>query len=194
LTSGGRFTRQGEIEKEGRAIRRYDRTQPVGGSRLRPHGTQAVVAPKHARHVLQVEDIHAVPVALQPARAGSDPERGGHVFGWHGLLYIHTGFSARSSTMPATDEALSPSNPALKQALAWISKFAHAWQAVEPATGSRSIDGFIVWGRCSTRSNKFEDPVQLARQMFGNSGDYFRSLSIPAAGTGPTMPGLRMAR
>jgi hypothetical protein len=85
--------------------------------------------------------------------------------------------------MPATDEALSPSNPALKQALAWISKFAHAWQAIEPATGSLSIDGFIVWGPVLYEMHKLEDPVQLARQMFGNSGDYFRSL-YPGRGHG----------
>ena len=62
------------------------------------------------------------------------------------------------------------------EALAWISKFAHAWKAIEPAPGSLSIDGFIIWGPVLYEKHKGEDPVQLARQLFGRSGDYSRYL------------------
>ncbi|MGJ7563024.1 hypothetical protein ACSFBM_04110 [Variovorax sp. GB1R11] len=76
--------------------------------------------------------------------------------------------------MPATEETTAPTNHALQEALAWISKFAHAWQAIEPAPGRLSIDGFIIWGPVLYEKHKSEDPVQLARQLFGNPGSYFR--------------------
>lgn len=90
--------------------------------------------------------------------------------------------------MAVTDEATAPPNPALRQALAWISKFAHAWQAIEPSPGRLSIDGFIIWGPVLYEKHQREDPVQLARQLFGNSGAYFRYL-YPGRGHGASDPG-----
>lgn len=78
--------------------------------------------------------------------------------------------------MPEPEASTAPSNQALTEALAWISKFAHAWKAIEPAPGSLSIDGFIIWGPVLYEKHKGEDPVQLARQLFGRSGDYSRYL------------------
>lgn len=87
--------------------------------------------------------------------------------------------------MPEIDAATTPPNPALSEALAWISKLAHAWKAIEPAPGSLNIDGFIIWGPVLYEKHKGEDPVQLARQLFGRSGAYARYL-YPAreAGSG----------
>ncbi|WP_295988899.1 hypothetical protein [uncultured Variovorax sp.] len=95
--------------------------------------------------------------------------------------------------MPANAETTAPPNYALKEALAWISKFAHAWKAMEPSPRSLSIDGFIIWGPVLYEKHKDEDPVQLAQQLFGRSGDYFRYL-YPSRGAAPTIPGLRMPR
>jgi len=80
--------------------------------------------------------------------------------------------------MSPTEETTSPPSPnhALKEALAWISKFAHAWKAIEPSPRSLSIDGFIIWGPVLYEKHKGEDPVQLARQLFGQSGEYFKYL------------------
>jgi hypothetical protein len=85
--------------------------------------------------------------------------------------------------MSVTTETPAPINHALKEALAWISKFAHAWQAIEPAPRSLSIDGFIIWGPVLYEKHKQEDPVQLARRMFGNSGEYFKYI-YPGRGHG----------
>lgn len=85
--------------------------------------------------------------------------------------------------MSMTTETPAPVNHALKEALAWISKFAHAWQAIEPAPRSLSIDGFIIWGPVLYEKHKQEDPVQLARRMFGNSGEYFKYI-YPRRGHG----------
>ena len=74
--------------------------------------------------------------------------------------------------MSMTEEATSASNHALKEALAWISKFAHAWKAIEPAPGNLNIDGFIIWGPVLYEQHKSEDPVKLAQQLFGKSGLY----------------------
>jgi len=79
-------------------------------------------------------------------------------------------------TMPETDATTAAPNQALREALAWISKFAHAWKAIEPAPGSLNIDGFIIWGPVLYEKHKGEDPVQLARQLFGRPGDYARYL------------------
>ncbi|MCR6474736.1 hypothetical protein NU688_01105 [Variovorax sp. ZS18.2.2] len=77
----------------------------------------------------------------------------------------------------STTEDIDPApNTALTEALAWISKFAHAWKAIEPAPRSLSIDGFIIWGPVLYEKHKGEDPVRLAQQMFGKSGAYFRYL------------------
>lgn len=78
--------------------------------------------------------------------------------------------------MPEAEETTAPPNLALKEALAWISKFAHAWKAIEPAPGSLSIDGFIIWGPVLYEKHKHEDPVLLAGRLFGNSGHYFKYL------------------
>jgi len=78
--------------------------------------------------------------------------------------------------MSPTEETPAPPNHALKDALAWISKFAHAWKAIEPSPKSLSIDGFIIWGPVLYEKHKGEDPVQLARQLFGRSGEYFKYL------------------
>lgn len=78
--------------------------------------------------------------------------------------------------MSLNEETLTPRNHALAEALAWISKFAHAWKAIEPAPRSLSIDGFIIWGPVLYEKHKDEDPVQLARQMFGQSGSYAKYL------------------
>ncbi|MGJ7610793.1 MULTISPECIES: hypothetical protein [unclassified Variovorax] len=94
--------------------------------------------------------------------------------------------------MPATEETTGPTNHAVQEALAWILKFAHAWQTIEPAPGRLSIDGFIIWGPVLYEKHKREDPVQLARQLFGNPGSYFRYL-YPDREHGATIPGLRMA-
>ncbi|SDZ72241.1 hypothetical protein SAMN05518854_1256 [Variovorax sp. YR266] len=97
--------------------------------------------------------------------------------------------------MSLTEETTTPPNHALKEALAWISKFAHAWKAIEPSPRSLSIDGFIIWGPVLYEKHKGEDPEQLARQLFGQSGKYF-SISIPTAGGVRTIPVvlLRMPR
>ena len=78
--------------------------------------------------------------------------------------------------MSPTEETPAPPNHALKDALAWILKFAHAWKAIEPSPKSLSIDGFIIWGPVLYEKHKGEDPVQLARQLFGRSGEYFKYL------------------
>jgi hypothetical protein len=79
-----------------------------------------------------------------------------------------------STTAEDIDPA--PTNHALTEALAWISKFAHAWKAIEPAPRSLSIDGFIIWGPVLYEKHQGEDPVKLAQQLFGKSGAYFRYL------------------
>jgi hypothetical protein len=79
-------------------------------------------------------------------------------------------------TMSTTEDVAPASNHALTEALAWISKFAHAWKAIEPAPRSLSIDGFIIWGPVLYEKHKAEDPVKLAQQLFGKSGAYFRYL------------------
>ncbi|MDQ0570786.1 hypothetical protein QFZ42_002620 [Variovorax paradoxus] len=67
-------------------------------------------------------------------------------------------------------------NHALAEALAWISKFAHAWKAIEPRPQSLSIDGFILWGPVLYEQHRNEDPVALATQLYGKSGAYFKYL------------------
>jgi len=79
--------------------------------------------------------------------------------------------------MSASAEPSPPGrNHALSEALAWISKFAHAWKAIEPAPHSLSIDGFIIWGPVLYEKHSNEDPVALAAQLYGKSGRYFRYL------------------
>ena len=85
--------------------------------------------------------------------------------------------------MPETDATTAAPNQALREALAWISKFSHAWKAIEPSPRSLSIDGFIIWGPVLYEKHKGEDPVQLARQLFGKSGKYFKYL-YPDRGPG----------
>ncbi|MDH6170227.1 hypothetical protein M2282_005397 [Variovorax boronicumulans] len=80
------------------------------------------------------------------------------------------------SKTEATEDIAPAPNHALTEALAWISKFAHAWKAIEPAPGSLSIDGFIIWGPVLYEKHKDEDPVKLAQQLFGKSGAYSRYL------------------
>lgn len=74
--------------------------------------------------------------------------------------------------MPTTDDMAPAPNHALTEALAWISKLAHAWKAIEPAPRTLSIDGFIIWGPVLYEKHKGEDPVMLAQQLFGKSGAY----------------------
>lgn len=79
--------------------------------------------------------------------------------------------------MSKSEETTSPArNHALVEALAWISKFAHAWKAIEPVPHSLSIDGFIIWGPVLYEKHSNEDPVKLAAQLYGKSGDYFKYL------------------
>lgn len=78
--------------------------------------------------------------------------------------------------MSTTEDNAPVPNHALTEALAWISKFAHAWKAIEPAPRSLSIDGFIIWGPVLYEKHKGEDPVRLARELFGKPGPYFRYL------------------
>ncbi|MGJ3700241.1 hypothetical protein [Variovorax sp. AFSI2.2] len=78
--------------------------------------------------------------------------------------------------MSAPEETAPARNHALAEALAWISKFAHAWKAIEPAPRSLSIDGFIIWGPVLYEKHGKEDPVALAAQLYGKSGDYFKYL------------------
>ena len=78
--------------------------------------------------------------------------------------------------MSTPEETAPARNHALAEALAWISKFAHAWKAIEPAPRSLSIDGFIIWGPVLYEKHSDEDPVKLASQLYGKSGDYFRFL------------------
>ena len=78
--------------------------------------------------------------------------------------------------MSTTEGTVPAPNHALTEALAWISKFAHAWKAIEPAPRHLSIDGFIIWGPVLYEKHKGEDPVMLAQQLFGKSGEYFRYL------------------
>ena len=88
--------------------------------------------------------------------------------------------------MSTTEDTAPAPNHALTEALAWISKFAHAWKAIEPAPRSLNIDGFIIWGPVLYEKHKAEDPVMLARQLFGKSGAYSRYLypgRKPGAGT-----------
>ncbi|EJL79152.1 hypothetical protein ACCC97_00190 [Variovorax sp. Varisp85] len=85
--------------------------------------------------------------------------------------------------MSLTEETTAAPNHALKEALAWISKFAHAWKAIEPSPRSLSIDGFIIWGPVLYEKHKSEDPVRLAHQLFGKSGEYFKYL-YPERGPG----------
>jgi hypothetical protein len=80
------------------------------------------------------------------------------------------------TVMPETEEPAAPPNLALKEALAWISKFAHAWKAIEPSSNRLNIDGFIMWGPVLYEKHGHDDPVQLARQLFGSSGTYARYL------------------
>lgn len=78
-----------------------------------------------------------------------------------------------STSEPATSPAR---NHALAEALAWISKFAHTWKAIEPAPHSLSIDGFIIWGPVLYEKHRNEDPVELAARLYGQSGEYSRYL------------------
>jgi len=78
-----------------------------------------------------------------------------------------------STSEPTTSPAR---NHALAEALAWISKFAHAWKAIEPAPHSLSIDGFIIWGPVLYEKHRDEDPVELAARLYGRSGEYSRYL------------------
>ena len=78
-----------------------------------------------------------------------------------------------STSEPTTSPAR---NHALAEALAWISKFAHAWKAIEPAPHSLSIDGFIIWGPVLYEKHRDEDPVELAARLYGQSGEYSRYL------------------
>ena len=92
--------------------------------------------------------------------------------------------------MSRSEPTTSPArNHALAEALAWISKFAHAWKAIEPAPHSLSIDGFIIWGPVLYEKHGNEDPVKLAAQLYGNSGDYFKYLYPGrASGAGDALP------
>ncbi|MET3496085.1 hypothetical protein [Variovorax boronicumulans] len=78
--------------------------------------------------------------------------------------------------MPQTDDTGPAPNHALTEALAWISKFAHAWKAIEPAPMSLNIDGFIIWGPVLYEKHNGEDPVLLAQQLFGKPGPYAKYL------------------
>jgi hypothetical protein len=79
--------------------------------------------------------------------------------------------------MSTSEESHYPArNHALAEALAWISKFAHAWKAIEPRPHSLSIDGFIIWGPVLYEQHRSEDPVELATQLYGKSGTYFKYL------------------
>ncbi len=89
--------------------------------------------------------------------------------------------------MSTTEENASAPNRALTEALAWISKFAHAWKAIEPAPRSLSIDGFIIWGPVLYEKYKGEDPVKLAQQLFDQSGDYFKYL-YPGRNSATNLP------
>jgi hypothetical protein len=85
--------------------------------------------------------------------------------------------------MSTSERTTSPArNHALAEALAWISKFAHAWKAIEPAPQSLSIDGFIIWGPVLYEKHGSEDPVELAAQLYGKSGEYSRYLYPGRAG------------
>jgi hypothetical protein len=84
--------------------------------------------------------------------------------------------SIKDAAMSTTEDVAPAHNHALTEALAWISKFAHAWKAIEPAPRSLSIDGFIIWGPVLYEKHQAEDPVKLAQQLFGKSGAYFRYL------------------
>jgi hypothetical protein len=92
--------------------------------------------------------------------------------------------------MSPSAESTSPArNHALAEALAWISKFAHAWKAIEPSPHLLSIDGFIIWGPVLYEKYRDDDPVALARQLYGKSGDYFRYLYPGRAeGAGDVLP------
>lgn len=83
--------------------------------------------------------------------------------------------------MPRIEQPVVVPNYALTDALSWISKFAHAWKAIEPAPATLSIDGFIIWGPVLYEQHSAEDPVQLAARLFGSSGPYFRYLYPGAA-------------
>ncbi|SDJ64012.1 hypothetical protein [Variovorax sp. OV700] len=78
--------------------------------------------------------------------------------------------------MSKPEETPFPRNHALVQALAWISKFAHAWKAIEPAPHRLSIDGFIIWGPALYEKHGKDDPVALAARLYGKSGEYSKYL------------------
>ena len=78
--------------------------------------------------------------------------------------------------MSKPEETPFPRNHALAEALAWISRFAHAWKAIEPAPHRLSIDGFIIWGPVLYEKHGKEDPVTLAAQLYGKAGEYSRYL------------------
>ncbi|MDQ0069171.1 hypothetical protein J2W34_000945 [Variovorax boronicumulans] len=82
--------------------------------------------------------------------------------------------------MSTTEDMAPAPNHALTEALAWISKFAHAWKAIEPAPRTLSIDGFIIWGPVLYEKHKGEDPVMLAQQLFVSPVRIART-SIPDA-------------
>ncbi|KQU90117.1 hypothetical protein ASC78_19725 [Variovorax sp. Root318D1] len=91
--------------------------------------------------------------------------------------------------MSKPEETPSPRNHALAEALAWISRFAHAWKAIEPTPHRLSIDGFIIWGPVLYEKHGKDDPVALAAQLYGNAGEYSKYLypSLPRAG-GEALP------
>lgn len=78
--------------------------------------------------------------------------------------------------MPQIDDTDLAPNHALTEALVWISKFAHAWKAIEPVPRSLNIDGFIIWGPVLYEKHNGEDPVLLAQQLFGKPGPYAKYL------------------
>jgi hypothetical protein len=78
--------------------------------------------------------------------------------------------------MSKPEETPSPRNQALAEALAWISRFAHAWKAIEPAPHRLNIDGFIIWGPVLYVKHGNDDPVALAARLYGKSGEYSKYL------------------
>jgi hypothetical protein len=78
--------------------------------------------------------------------------------------------------MSKPEETPSPRNQALAEALAWISRFAHAWKAIEPAPHRLNIDGFIIWGPVLYEKHGKDDPVALAARLYGKSGEYSKYL------------------
>ena len=91
--------------------------------------------------------------------------------------------------MSKPEETSSPRNHALAEALAWISRFAHAWKAIEPAPHRLSIDGFIIWGPVLYEKHGTDDPVALAAELYGKAGEYSKYLyPVRVPGAGEVLP------